>query len=114
MFVYKFQIKLTLSVIIDAILAFFNHPVARKDLKFKRTKQPFALLTDRCANRLKVFDLQRIAAENKYLERENKQIIPSLIDFMTRRFYIVILFTKRFHGSAHFAFQTRSQSVFTE
>ena len=58
-FVYKFQIKLTLSVVIDAILAFFNHPVARKDLKFKRTKRPFALLTDRCANRLKAFDLHR-------------------------------------------------------
>ena len=58
--------------------------------------------------------IERIAAENKYLERENKQIIPSLIDFMTGRFYIVILFTKRFHGSADFAFQTRSQSVFIE
>ena len=32
--------------------------------------------------------IERIAAENKYLERENKQIIPSLIDFMTGRFYI--------------------------
>ena len=34
-------------------------------------------------------------AENKYLEsegRENKQIIPSLINFMTGRFYIVFLF----------------------
>ena len=39
-------------------------------------------------------------------ERENKQIIPSMIDFMTGKFYIVILFTKRFHGSADFAFQT--------
>ena len=58
-FVYKFQIKLTLSVVTDAILAFFNHPVARKDLKFKRTKLPFALLTDRCANSLKAFDLHR-------------------------------------------------------
>ena len=55
MLVYKFQIKLTLSVVIDAILAFFNHPVARKDLKFKRTKLPFALLTDRWANRHKAF-----------------------------------------------------------
>ena len=45
----------------------------------------------------------RIAAENKYLERENKQIIPSMIDFMTGSFYTVILFTKRFHGSADFA-----------
>ena len=35
--------------------------------------------------------IERIAAEHKYLERENKQIIPSLIDFMTGRFYIVIL-----------------------
>ena len=41
---YKFQIKLTLSVATDAILAFFNHPVAGKDLKFERTKLPFALL----------------------------------------------------------------------
>ena len=57
--------------------------------------------------------IERIAAENKYLESENKQIIPSLIDFMTDRFYIVILFTKWIHG-ADFAFQTRSQSVFTE
>ena len=58
-----------------------------------------------------------IAAENKYLEREggdNKQIIPSLIDFMTGRFYIIIIFTKRFQGIAVFAFQTRSRSVFTE
>ena len=41
----------------------------------------------------------RTAAENKYLRigRENKQIIPSLIDFMTDRFYSVILFT---YGSA--------------
>ena len=38
--------------------------------------------------------------------RENKQIIPSLIDFMTCRFYIVILVTKRFHGSEDLAFQT--------
>ena len=46
--------------------------------------------------------IERIAAENKYLreERENKQIIPSVIDFTTGRFYIVILFTKRFPGSA--------------
>ena len=58
--------------------------------------------------------IERIAAENKYLEKENKQIIPSLIDFMTGVFYIVFLFTKRFHGSADFAFQTTSQSVFTE
>ena len=58
-----------------------------------------------------------IAAENKYLEREgreSRQIISSMIDFMTGRFYIVILFKKRFHDSADFAFQTRSQSVFTE
>ena len=54
------------------------------------------------------------AAENKYLERENKQIIPSLIEFMIGRFYIVILFTKRFHGSVDFAFQTPSLNVFTE
>ena len=58
--------------------------------------------------------IETIAAENKYLEKENKQIIPSLIDFMTDRFYIVILFMKRFHGSANVAFQTTSQSVFTE
>ena len=59
--------------------------------------------------------IESIAAENKYLEkRENKQIIPSLIDFMRGRFYIVNRFTKRFHCSADFAFQTRSQSVFTE
>ena len=60
--------------------------------------------------------IERIAAENKYLRerRENKQIIPSLIDFMTGRFYIVILFMKRFHESADFAFQTGSQSVCTE
>ena len=57
---------------------------------------------------------ERLAAENKYLERENKQIMLSLIVFMTGRFYIVIFFTKQFHGSAEFAFQTRSQSVFTE
>ena len=47
----NFQIKLTLSVVIGAILAFFNHTVARKDLKFERTKLPFALLTSRGANR---------------------------------------------------------------
>ena len=29
---------------------------------------------------------------------------------MTGRFYIVILFTKRFHGSADFTFQTRLQA----
>ena len=33
---------------------------------------------------------------------------------MTGRIYTVILFTKRFHCSADFAFQTRSQSVFTD
>ena len=55
---------------------------------------------------------QTKTAENKYmyLESENKQIIPSLIDFMTGRFSIVILFMKRIHGSADFAFQTQSQS----
>ena len=31
-FVYEFLIKLTLSVIIYAILAVLNHPVVRKDL----------------------------------------------------------------------------------
>ena len=63
-----------------------------------------------------VWSTSRIAAENNYLEKENKQIdlIPPLIDFLTGRYYIVILFTKRFHGIADFAFQTRSQSVFTE
>ena len=44
----------------DAILAFFNHPVVRKDLKFKRTKLPFALLTDRCANRLKALGQRQV------------------------------------------------------
>ena len=64
---------------------FFNHPVARKDLKFNRTKLPFAILTDRCAYRLKAFDLHREDCsrkkkkkkkKKKKLERENKQIIP--------------------------------------
>ena len=32
-FIYKFQIKLPLSIVICAILAFFNHPVAHKDLE---------------------------------------------------------------------------------
>ena len=45
-----------------------------------------------------------MTAENKDLERENKEIISSLIDFMTGRFYTVILYTKRFQGSADFAF----------
>ena len=88
---------------------------------FKRTKLSFALLTDRCANRRgnhrhwkRFIYIERITGENKYLERENKSIIPSLIDFMTDRFCIVILFVKRFHGSANFVFQTRYQSVFTE
>ena len=58
--------------------------------------------------------IERIAAELQLQGRENKQIIPSLIDFMIGRFYIVILFTKRFHGSADFPFQTRSQSVCTK
>ena len=40
----------------------------------------------------RLINTERIAAENKYLEKENKQIIPSLIDFMTSRVYIVILF----------------------
>ena len=91
-FVYKFQIKLTLSVVIDAILAFFNHPVVHKDLKFKKTKLPFALLTIVVLIDWKLLIYsERIAAENKYVESENKQIIPSLIDFMTCRFYTVIL-----------------------
>ena len=30
----------------------------------------------------RLINTERIAAENKYLEKENKQIIPSLIDFM--------------------------------
>ena len=52
--------------------------------------------------------IERIATEYKYLRegRENKQIIPSLTDFMTCRFYIVILVMKRFHGSDDLAFQT--------
>ena len=87
----------------------------RKDLKFKRMKLPFALLTNRCANRHKAFDLhQEDCSRKKYLEKENKQIILSLIDFIPGRFYTVIFFTKRFHGSADLAFQTTSQSMFTE
>ena len=62
----------------------------------------------------RLINTERIAAENKYLEKENKQIIASLIDGMTGRFYIVILSAKRFQGSADFAFQTTSQSAFTE
>ena len=48
--------------------------------------------------------IERIAAENKYLRegRENKQIISSLIDFMTGRSYIDILFTKRVAGQCRF------------
>ena len=38
--------------------------------------------------------IERIAAESKYLEKENKQIIPSLIDLMTGRFYIVLFFSR--------------------
>ena len=70
-------------------------------MKFKRAKLSFALLTVRVVliDWKRLISIERIAAENKYLERENKQIIPSLIDFMTGRFYIVIPFTKRFHGS---------------
>ena len=34
--------------------------------------------------------IERIAAENKYLERENKQIILSLIDFMKAGFTLLI------------------------
>ena len=57
----------------------------------------------------RLINTELITAENKYLIRENKQIIPSLIDFMTGRFYIVILFMRRFHSSADFAFQTTSK-----
>ena len=41
--------KLTISVVIYAILAVFNHPVARARIwgEFKRKKLPLALLTDR-------------------------------------------------------------------
>ena len=56
----KFQLKFTISVIIDAIYRF--KPSSRAQgfgRKFKRTKLPFALLTDRCANRLNAFDLHR-------------------------------------------------------
>ena len=84
---------------------------ARKDLKFKRNCHlrywPTVVLMDW----KRLIYSERIAAENKHLERENKQIIPSRLEFMTGRFYIVILFTKRFHGSADFAFQTRSQRI---
>ena len=58
---------------------------------------PLEDVLDVCA---RLIYIERIAAENKYLERENKQTIPFLIHFMTGWFYIVILFTKRFHGSA--------------
>ena len=57
-------------------------------MKFKRTKLQFVLLTDRSANRLKAFHLHREdCSRKKYLERENKQILPSLIDFMTLLFF---------------------------
>ena len=113
------QITLALSVVIYAILAFFDHPVARNDLERNSKERncqmrywPIVVPIDTESVSL----IERIATENKYLRegRENKQIIPSLIDFMTGRFYIVILFTKRFHSSADFAFQTLSQRVSTE
>ena len=77
-FVYKFQIKLTLSVIIDAILAFLNHPVARKDLEGNSKERnchlpywPIVVLIDW----KRLIYSERFAAENiyKYLETENKQ-----------------------------------------
>ena len=68
-FVYKLQITLKLTVVTDAILAFFNHPDARKDLKFQRMKLPLALLTDRCANRLKAFDLHRDDCSRKIFRK---------------------------------------------
>ena len=40
-FVYKFQIELALSVVMYAILAFFDHPVARKDLERNSNKFSF-------------------------------------------------------------------------
>ena len=56
--------------------------------------------------------IKKISAENKYLieGRENEQIIPSLMYFMTGRFYIVILFMKLFHGSADFELKARVQN----
>ena len=99
-----------------AILVFFDNPVVRKDLKRNSKERncywPIVVPIDTKSVSL----IERIAAENKYLRdgRENKQIIPSLIDFMTGRFYSVILFMKRFHDSANFTFQTRSQSMSTE
>ena len=116
--VYNFQIKPALSVVICVILAFFDHPRTQgfgrnsKEWNCQMRYWPIVVPIDTESISL----IERIAAENKYLRegRENKQIIPSLIDFMTGRFYIVILFTKPFHGSADFAFQTRSQSVCTE
>ena len=112
-FVYKFQIKLyNFSIFWPSI------PAACKDLernsKERNCYWPIVVPIDT----EKVSLIERIAAENKYLRdrRENKQIIPSLIhvDFMSGRFYIVILFTKQFRSSANFAFQTRSQSICTE
>ena len=111
-FAYKFQNK---TNIICCNLCNFSvfRPSSRTQGfggKFKRIMPNVPIDTE------SVFLIDRIAAENKYLRegRENKQIIPSLIDVMTGSFYIVILFTKRFHGSVDFAFQTRSQSVCTE
>ena len=99
MFGYKFQIKLIkliLSDVMYAILAVFNHLVAHKDLEGNsKERNCLTLLTDRYANRLKAFwSPETISAENKYLEkrRENKQIISSLIDFMTGRFYHCLSF----------------------
>ena len=45
--------------------------------------------------------IKRIAAQNKYLEKENKQIIPSLIDFMIGSF--TLLFFSR-NGSTAMPF----------
>ena len=45
--VYKFQIKLALSVVIYAILSFFDYPVARKDLEQNsKERMPNVLLTE--------------------------------------------------------------------
>ena len=86
------------------------------EIEIQKNETTLSLLTNRFANRHWKHLIERIAAENKYFEREgraNKQI-PSPIDFMTGRFYIGILFMKRFQGIADFAFQTRSQSVLAE
>ena len=87
-FLYEFLTHLTLSVVIYAVLAVFNHPVVRKDFGQIQKNETACCVADRSVVPVEPNQhykrLIEMNAEEKYLKRENLSIIPFLIDVCDR------------------------------